>query len=372
MAEKVILHIGQQKSGTTYLQEVLGHCAGELAGEAGIWFPPSLRDVLPDAIENHERATYGLLGTEYPWVTAAQAAGEQRKWTRLAARAAEWPGTVLVSAEALSVVRAGAVRDVVAAFAPAEPHVVITTRGLGRTLPSLWQQHVRNGRRQEIERYFEQLAGQRDLGPEVIERDREQHLWRAFAIGRLVRRWAAVVGPERVTVIVNPGSPPDRLWRLFAEAIGAPSFAGRPPEAVLERRTHSGLTLPEAQVLVRVNALLGKDGWTTYSARAVRERLLLNGMLARTERGPRVGVPAAARATVERWSREDVADLLATGARVLGDLDDLRFDAARDVHRPPSAGEVADAAAAAVMALADRADFPQPPAPTRRRFGARR
>ncbi|GAA1557429.1 hypothetical protein GCM10009678_45520 [Actinomadura kijaniata] len=372
VAAKVILHIGQQKSGTTYLQEVLGHCADALAAETGVLFPPSLRDVLPDAVENHERATYGLLGTEYPWVSAERAAAEEDKWTRLAARAAEWPGTVLISAEALSVVRSAAVRRVVGEFAPAEIEIVITTRGLGRALPSLWQQHVRNGRRQEIGTFFETLAAQRDQGPESIELEHDQHHWRAFAIGGLVRRWAREVGADRVTVVVNPGSPPDRLWRLFTAAIGVAEFADRPPEQVLTRRTHSGLTMPETLVLVRLNRLLEEAGWDTYSARAARERLLLSGLLPRSGRGPRVGVPESARRLVEDWSRADVADLESTGARIVGDLDDLRFDAERDVHRPLTPDQVADAAAAAVLAMVDRSDFqPAPPRP-RRRFGVRR
>ncbi|MEW2358075.1 hypothetical protein [Spirillospora sp. NPDC029432] len=349
MAARVVLHIGQQKSGTTYLQEVLGSCTDGLAAKAGILFPPSLREILPDAIENHERATYGLLGTEYPWVSAERAEGERRKWVRLAERVREWPGTVLLSAEALSVVRAPAVGRLADELRPAELDVVVTTRALGRTLPSLWQQHVRNGRALGAPQFFESLAEQRERGARAIEEERHLHLWRSFALGGLVRRWAGIAG--RVTVVVNPGSPPDLLWRRFAEAVGAP--CDLPPEDVLVRRTHAGLTLPETELLTYLNRAIEAAGWDVFEARALRERILAgNGA-----RGPRAGVPEAAAELVRRWSDEDIDDLGRTGAVVLGDVEDLRFRPERDAHRAVSAAGMGEAAAAAIMAVADRARF---------------
>ena len=67
MASKITLHIGLQKSGTTYLQSILGRCAGELP-EIGVLYPTGDK-----TIETHERVLYGLLGTEFPWVTEERA-----------------------------------------------------------------------------------------------------------------------------------------------------------------------------------------------------------------------------------------------------------------------------------------------------------
>ncbi|WP_018653161.1 hypothetical protein [Actinomadura flavalba] len=362
MAAKVILHIGQQKSGTTHLQDVLGRCAGALEA-AGISYPPSLREYLPDAIENHERAFYGLLGTEFPWVSATRAAHERRKWDRLAERVRDCDGTVLLSAEALSVVRADAVRRIVDELGGPPPEIVITARPLGRTLPSLWQQHVRNGRTTSLPRYLTVLARQRALGAEAIEEEHELHLWRAFALGGLVRRWAAVVGPERVTVVVHGGGPHDLLWTRFAAAVGASGVTV--PDGVLRRRTHESLRLAQAQIMVRLNARLAEDGWDEESARALRTEIILRGGAI----GPRPGVPEASAALVARWSDEDIAGLRDSGARVLGDPGELRYDPGRDTLVPAGEHDLAEAAAAAVLAVTDRDRYaPRQAMPRQRRW----
>ncbi|MFA1550986.1 hypothetical protein [Actinomadura chokoriensis] len=363
MAEKVILHIGQQKSGTTYLQEVLGHVSGPLADDAGILFPDSIREILPDAIENHEKATRGLLGGEYPWVSAADAAAERRKWPRLMAKVRAWPGTVLLSAEALSAIRSAAVSRLLAEFGDTPVEVVITTRRLDRTLPSLWQQHVRNGRGATAEEFFAVLAEQRERGRQAIEEELDLHLWRAFGLGGLVRRWAAAVGPDRVRVVVNPGSPPDLLWHRFAEAVGAPGCADRLPSDVRTRRTHSGLTSDETELLVALNRLLDQAGWSTFESRALREEILRDGLLARGERGGPVAVPEPARELVRGWAEEDLAELASSGVRVVGRPGELRpAPEGPDGHRPATSQQVADAAAAAIMAVTARARYrPAPP-----------
>ncbi|MCP9951518.1 hypothetical protein LUX33_25860 [Actinomadura madurae] len=86
MASKIVLHIGLQKSGTTFLQHVL-QAGGEALAEAGVLYP-----VPPDwergkrTVANHEWPSYGLLGTEFPWVSRERAAEEaargRRCWTR--------------------------------------------------------------------------------------------------------------------------------------------------------------------------------------------------------------------------------------------------------------------------------------------------
>ncbi|WP_019629892.1 hypothetical protein [Actinomadura atramentaria] len=364
MSANVILHIGQQKSGTTYLQRVLGHCADGLA-DAGVLFPPSLREAVPDTIENHERATYGLLGTEFPWVSEERAAEERPKWDALAAKVQDWPGTALISAEALSVIRRDAIDRLLAALDGAAPSVVVTARPLGRSLPSLWQQHVRNGRVSSLGAFFAALARQRERGERAVEEERDLHLWRSFALGRLARRWAAAVGPERVTVVVNPGTPRDLLWERFRTAIGAPNVCV--PDDVLALRTHESLTLPQAQVMVRLNEAFAAAGWDTYEARAVREAIVLRG----TVPGPRPGVPEAAWPLVESWTEEDIADLCGTGAQIIGHIDELRFRPDRDLHATVTHEQIAQAAAAALLAVADRERFappaPEDPAPARAR-----
>src|SRR4051794_33492045 len=133
MASKITLHIGLQKSGTTYLQSILGGCAGELA-EIGVLYPTGNK-----TIETHERILYGLLGTEFPWVSEERARNyrSQGKW--LVSEVTRWPGRVLLSAEALSVIRTPAIHSLLDSLGCADVDIIVTARDLGRALPSLWQ-----------------------------------------------------------------------------------------------------------------------------------------------------------------------------------------------------------------------------------------
>jgi hypothetical protein len=347
MASRLILHIGPQKSGTTYLQELIAGGAAELAA-AGVVYPVSPAGKRRRRTENHEWASYGLLGPEYPWVSERRAETEKAAWRTLERQVTRAKGTVLLSAEALSVIRGPAIRVLLDRLGIGDVQVVVTARSLRRTLPSLWQQHVRNGRRLGFERYLEMLAEQRRLPGARVEEDRDLHLWRAFAIGRLVRRWAREVGTSGVRVVTSPGHPPELLWTRFAEAIGVPGLTFTADNAA--KPVHTGLTAPEAVVLTTLNSALATAGWTADRARRLRETVLTDGFQTRADRGPRIAIPAHRRACVDEWSKEDVTDLLDSGVTVVGDVADLRPEPGRDEAGEPTAEEVAAAWAAAVLA----------------------
>jgi hypothetical protein len=258
---------------------------------------------------------------------------------------------VLLSAEALSTVRTPAIRLLLDRLGVKDVEVVVTARSLSRSLPSLWQQHVRNGRRLGFERYLRMLEEQRALPPERVEEESGLHLWRAFALGRLARRWAAEVGPERVQVVTSPGSPPNLLWSRFCAAVGVPSLATRTDE-VVDRPVHTGLTAAEASVLISVNVALERAGWEGRQANHLREVILTEGFQPRASRGPRIAIPQAWAARVAQWAKEDNAELQDTGVTMVGDAADLAPEPARDGVRPPTPEEIGAAAAAAVLAAA--------------------
>jgi hypothetical protein len=354
------LHIGLQKSGTTYLQEVLGHCKAELA-EAGMLYPLAAEAPRPGTIENHEHAMYGLLGTEFPWVGEDRAAELRGGWERLSAQIRAWPGTVLLSAEALAVIRTPAIRRLLDTLQVTDLDVLVTARSLGRSLPSLWQQHIRNGRAGTFDDYLQALAEQRNRPQEDIEQVLDLHLWRAFALGRLVRRWAAEVGTGRVRVVTNSGSPPQLLWSRFTQAIGMPAFADRPPADVLGKRTHAGLTAEETILLGSLNYALSQANWSREEAARVRDTVVNDGFLTRAERGPKNVIPEDWRSRVLHWGETDVTDLLHSSVGLVGDVAELRYEPGRELQELPTARDVSKASAVAVLAVA--AAFNQPSAP---------
>ncbi|WP_433476049.1 hypothetical protein ACQPZP_02810 [Spirillospora sp. CA-142024] len=347
MASKIVLHIGLQKSGTTFLQQVL-QAGSETLAEAGVRYPVPLDwNRGRRTVANHEWPSYGLLGTEYPWVSKQRASEEQGPWRALLDEVKSWPGTVLLSAEALSVVRKPAVHRLLDALGVDDVEVVITARSLDRSLPSLWQQHIRNGRTVSFETYLAGLAAQRDKGWDDIETDPAAHIWRAFTLSRLVRRWSEA-GAARVCVVTTPGRPPHLLWQRFAEATGLPDLP-----IGLDGRTHTGLTAPETLVLSSMNAAIQETSWSRQDADRVR-RVVIDRLQTREHRGGKVVIPPDWRARLAEWSEDDLAALQRTSARIAGDLDDLRYTSSQE-GTTPTAEEIAQTGAIAAVALAELA-----------------
>lgn len=352
MASRIVLHIGLQKSGSTYLQRVLQHSRVAL-DKSGVRYPV-LRDRPRRMVANHEWATYGLLDGEFPWVTHRRSAGQKRKWDRLVSEVKCRPDTVVLSAEALSTVRRSAAIRLIEALATDRIDVVITARDLGRSLPSFWQQHIRNGRRITFDAYLRRLAGDRDLPPEELEGSAESHLWRALGLGALIRRWGSVPGVSGVYLVPVPKSaPPEALWTRFVEAIGFPELVDA-AAGVADRPVHAGLTVPELEVLSAVTAELERAGWTGRDSSRLRE-WLVRGFADRPDRGAKPAIPLMWCSRVAQWSEADLAEVPATGATVVGELEDLRYVPDQDA-RPggpsPTNEEIARAGATAIVALA--------------------
>lgn len=341
MASKIVLHIGLQKSGTTFLQHML-HDNKDALAEAGVRYPVPLDwERGKRTVANHEWSSYGLLGPEFPWVSEGRAAKQSASWQDVLNQVNAWPDTALLSAEALSVIRTPAVHRLLDSLGTADVEVVITARSLGRALPSLWQQHIRNGRSESFARYLDGLAKQREKD---VENDADAHIWRAFILGRLVSRWSKA-GAARVSVVTTPGRPPRLLWTRFTEAIGVPALARAP----LAEEAHTGLTAPETLVLSSLNDTLRENHWPGRDADRVRQ-LVTDRFQARDQRGGKVTVPSEWRPRVAEWNEQDLTDLRDTSAAIIGEFDDLGY--VPETAPPPTPEETARAGAEAALALA--------------------
>ncbi|WUH98945.1 hypothetical protein OHR68_36445 [Spirillospora sp. NBC_00431] len=345
MASKIVLHIGLQKSGTTFLQHMLQENRKALA-EAGVHYPIP-RDWARGkrSVANHEWATYGLLGTEYPWVSDQRAAKESATWQDILNQVDAVPGTVLLSAEALSVIRTPAIRHLRAVFNTTDIEVVITTRSLASALPSLWQQHIRNGWSVSIEDFLERLARKRDKGHDHIENAPSAHIWRAFILNKLVQRWQKPA-TTRISIVTTPGNPQRLLWERFAQAINAPALANAP--LVHPKDAHTGLTAPETLILASLNATVQQ--WPVRDAARIRQ-IVTDRFQTRPHRGTKATVPPEWHPRLTEWTNNDLTNLRRTTAQIIGDLADLHQTP--KPTPPPSPEETANAGAEAALALAN-------------------
>lgn len=326
MAQRVVLHVGLMKSGTSYVQQRLQHSKRSLRRH-GFQFPGASWRVqvmaVTEVLGRRRRPPRSRVGA----------------WDKLVARVDGHDRTSLISMEFLAAPGVQKLQVVADAFAPAQVEVVVTARDLGRTLPAMWQESVKNGQAWSFSEYADAVRD--EVGPGVM-------FWREQALAGVVSRWSEVVGTDRVTVVTVPPPQADRdlLWDRFCQATALPPEATAPIEAVNE-----SLGAASVGVLRHVNAALREDDvpWEVYSD--VVKFGLGKSVLSRhrAEEDP-IGfvVPDWLRERSRRM-RERVRE---SGVRVVGDLEDL------EPHDVPGvdpdavpADEVRDAALHAVTLL---------------------
>lgn len=292
------------KSGTTSVQSLLFAEREALAAQG----------VLPLGARWGEQvdAVRGLL---------ARPADPGPGWQRLVAQAREWDGTSVISMEFLGTGTPDQVHAAVGSFGDLPVHVVVTARDLNRTLPSLWQEAVQNGRSWAWPDYLEaaRRARPRQAIPPRRVSDAGRSFWRQQDACHIVGRWTGAVGPGRVSLVTlpPPGAPRSRLAERFGLAVG---FALDPLAVGVTK--NAALGAASAELLRQVNARLRELGLSDADAQRLRKRVLAKQVLAaRREQEPPIGLEVPP--WVRHTSARTVQLLQASGVRLVGEWSDL-------------------------------------------------
>jgi hypothetical protein len=353
---RVFLHVGAPKTGTTYLQQVLWSNRKVLARRGALYWGR-------DAAE-HFYAAQDLRGRNFRGHPDPRVPGA---WERLARAAREWSGpTVLISHEVLATSAPEDVSRAADSLRPHEVHVVYTARDLGRQIPAMWQESVKNGRMLPYHDYLRTLQSPR---PHMVGRI----FWRTQDALDVLGRWGTAVPAERIHVVTVPprGAEGDLLLRRFCAVTGLDS-QGLDSSAATHGNVSLGLA--EAELLRRVSQRLkGELSWPEH------ELLLKNFLTRRVLTGrpgsAHTGVPESEREWVLARSRALVDGLADRGYDVVGSLDELLpdFTAEPDTDPDPAADDVLDSAVDALaVLLSERRSTPRARAAARVRRLARR
>jgi hypothetical protein len=330
MADRVYVHIGLPKTGTSYLQETLWQNRRDLA-RAGVLVPGESHRV-------QRFAVWDLLGRRLRGVRQPRVPGS---WQQLVEAARDWPGRqVMISDDLLVHARPAHVRRVVRSFAPAEVHVVVTVRDLARVICSMWQQELAKGRTWP---WSEFVAAVRD--PEQGAATAGVAFWLRYDLQKVLEVWRTAVPAERVHVVVvpPPGSPPTDLLERFAAATGLDA-AGLTPAAG-EANTSVGVV--ETELLRRLNETLrGRLNERQYLH--VMRQALKPALRRRTRP---ITLPATEHGWVTERSKEIVELLHEEPYDIVGDPDDLVPRQRLDNARAPDEVSDAEITQAAVEAL---------------------
>jgi hypothetical protein len=288
------IHVGLQKTGTSYLQSHLWDSPQELL-EQGVRMVPQ------DRSQSFRLAQAVLADDPGP----ARAVDD----LRATVAAADVP-VLLVSQESLAGASADRAAELKDAFADREVHVVVTARDLARQLPSAWQQRVKS-------------HGQVSF-PGFVRHVRERSavvagFWRQQDLVAVLDRWGQGLPPERVHVVTAPpaGSPPETLAERFGSVVGV-DFTRLHAD---DLRTNVSLDPVQTEMLRRLN-LRGRV-FESRGAHARMVKQLLAGQVLAPHRTGSLRMPPEA----ADWCHE-VADAQRTfvterGYDVVGDLGDL-------------------------------------------------
>lgn len=168
-----IVHIGLMKTGTTSIQNFLSANRAELYHQGFVY---------PGERLNHQSEVYGICGNDIYFKNKINGrdldnAGillEEIKKIKGAGK------KVIFSSEALSTLNDQGVERFVSYTGKPEK-VIVTVRSLYKTLPSAWQQHVKEGNVLSHEQFMQSFIKNRESlsGP-----------WRTYSFGDIVRRWS--------------------------------------------------------------------------------------------------------------------------------------------------------------------------------------
>jgi len=265
---------------------------------------------------------------------AEQVAGA---WPRLVEEINAWSGSAVVSHETFARTPRKKIPAAVKSFTGSDVRVVLTVRDLGRQLPAVWQERLKNRDHQTYSEFLRSVMATAPFVGSSAPADAEEPFWTPQDVAALAARWAKVVGPESVIVVTVPPSGADRqeLWRRFSQAVELPAI----DFALDNGRRNESLGTAETELLRRLNARLPEDfAWLSYRNQ-IKRKLVKETLSARRAHGG-LAVPRECAGPISKIASATIDALDRGGYRVVGNLEDLRPNPApADVAMPDDLSE---------------------------------
>ena len=298
--QRLVLHVGVMKSGTSFIQSRLFANKQMLLAERGILVPGMnwLSQVM---------AARDVLG-----------AGDEQ-WAKMAGKVNAHDGTSVISMEYLGPVRSVVARRVLDTFPSHQVDVVITARDLNRSIAAMWQETVQNGRTWTFADYLHGIEawrpGPREESLNAPESGRT--FWRQQNLARIARTWGELGAPVSVVTVPPPGAPRELLWERFCSVLRTPPDGFAPA-----RMDNESVGAASTLVIRRLNELLNEAGLPFPEGTELRKGVLAKQVLAaRKSSEPAIGLPVAP------WVRDHAARMVTAlterGISPTGSWDDL-------------------------------------------------
>jgi hypothetical protein len=331
-ADAVLVHIGPHKTGTTAIQSTLGASRDELRAHGVIY---------PGKGSAHHGAARALRQYGEGWAHSPENAPDPAVWTNLAQRVRQVPGRVLLSSEFFAQADDEARAKLVNDLGAERVYLLAGARNPAAIAVSTWQQVLRQGYPVTLDEWLAKQFYRAEPAPNPGP------FWSFADCGLLISRWAEVVDPDRITVVVLDESDRRLLPTTFEQLLDLPEGLladQKPPFA------NRGLSAVEAALIREIIVTLdSRLSWAEYT------RVMRKGVIRRVlERQPgpeepklRLPLTAAEQAVAE--AEHTIETLLASGVRIVGDLESLRTTPPSTAASAPITDVPLDVAAEAVV-----------------------
>lgn len=249
MAERIVLHAGFHKSGTTALQHSFASNA-ELLNSHRVDYPASSRHA-------HHRAAWGLTGRVWGWRNNGGKPIPVSEWEELVRRVNGSKSTALISSEFFTEAKEEHIARLRSDFGSTPIEIVFTSRPFIKILASSYQQYLKYGVRIRYDKWLDEMFHRHESSKVTPS------FWPRSQVDEVVAKWVAVFGSEKVSVILADESEPQFIFDQFIEILGLPAGSLTPPPVGANR----SMTLEETQLLFLVNSIYDRsNGWDEYRA----------------------------------------------------------------------------------------------------------
>ena len=333
---RIYLHIGEPKTGTSFLQRSLWSNRARLAAQ-GVTLPGfSHRD--------HNRASRDL--REAPREASDPADPWTGDWAVLTGEALRAPTAAVISDEILAACNPPQADQAVRALLAADLHVILTVRDFASVLPAEWQERVKCRETAGWEEWLDSVAD----ATAAADRRARSWFWAVHDTLAILDMWSQHIPPDHVHVItVPPQGATDLLWIRFASVLGVDP--GR--FDLTGTRANPSLGPAEAEFLRQVNQALPAEVPDWFYTRDIK-RILALDLLRSRPRQTLLTLPPSRAAWAGEQSEILIAGLRDAKYHIVGDLGELVPRPAARAYTGPAdqpAEQLLDAAVHATAAL---------------------
>lgn len=317
MANRLVIHAGFLKTGTTALQASMNLKHKELL-EQGVLYPRVINPRI--AVEaDHHFAALALIGKPEGWREEESENDSEpiETWNHLRDELNKFNGTSIFSSEMLCELLMPEIQRVKNETSAAEKDVIFTIRPLVKILPSAYQQKIKFGQiKVSYEKWLEQV-----FDP-VRETSAAQQFWLRHDYPAVLKRWIDVFGIGHVGLVVADENNREFLFETFN------SLLKLKPGTLHQYKkvgTNRSLTVDEGALLMEVNRLFRKyRDWTDYKI-FIREGAakFLTDSDSKNPDAQKLLTPRWAIEAAQEVTRKHIEEIRALNIRVIGDLDSL-------------------------------------------------